>query len=410
MRRSHEKILIPGLFLLGSFSAIAYAISVRFPLSGGGETVAIAQNLAKTGIYGNPFALTFPTGETAAIVPGYPIFLALNMALFGEEFSKTVGIATFILHGLCPVLILLCATRAFGTLRPGIWAALLATILPVFRFLPASDSMMTADGLMFFYLILTGNRGRQFGTWKLIGLGLLGGVLLLLNASALLVILPFLVVMCARQVSWPVIRSALAIIAVAGLCVLPWVIRNKRIFGSAVMKNNFGFTVYAANNDCAQPALDQMFDCHQEHHPAGSPDEAQLLLDKGEVGYDRYRLASAIEWVRSHPEHFASLTALRVVAFWMPLPSGGPYHWSIWIVTILSIFGFRWLIQLRYPIAFEMAGIFLLYPVMYYVVVADTRYRYPIMWLTLLAAGFACDHLWDSINSRLNSRLRRVVH
>ena len=29
-----------------------------------------------------------------------------------------------------------------------------------------------------------------------------------------------------------------------------------------------------------------------------------------------------------------------------------------------------------------------LYPPLYYVVVSDVRYRYPVLWITLLAAGF----------------------
>src|SRR5581483_4147002 len=193
------------------------------------------------------------------------------------------------------------------------------------------------------------------------------------------------------------VRSAVTVLAIAGLCMLPWVIRNERVLGSPVVKDNFGFTAYASNNDCAQPALDQMFDCYQAHHAHGSRVEARLILEKGEVAYDRYRLGSTLDWVRSHPGRFAALTALRVLAFWLPFPNGGAYHWSLWIETLLSAVGMWWLLKVKYPIAWEMVGIFVIYPLMYYVIVADTRYRYPILWLSLLAAGFACDQCWQRI-------------
>src|SRR5579864_1624336 len=135
--RRFERLLVVSMFLLGVISAIGY-LGTREPIGGGGETVAIAQSLTRTGTYGNPF-LTLPTGPTAAIVPGYPLFLALNMALFGGYSHKVVAMAMFALHGLHPVLILFCARRAFGSIWPGVWAGLLGTMLPVFRFLPAWD-------------------------------------------------------------------------------------------------------------------------------------------------------------------------------------------------------------------------------------------------------------------------------
>ena len=36
-------------------------------------------------------------------------------------------------------------------------------------------------------------------------------------------------------------------------------------------------------------------------------------------------------------------------------------------------------------------AVYALYPVMYYVVVSDVRYRYRILWLTLLPAGLFVD-------------------
>ena len=42
----------------------------------------------------------------------------------------------------------------------------------------------------------------------------------------------------------------------------------------------------------------------------------------------------------------------------------------------------------RIPLTVFLAAVWLLYPLMYYVVVSSDRYRYPILWTSLLAAGF----------------------
>jgi len=48
---------------------------------------------------------------------------------------------------------------------------------------------------------------------------------------------------------------------------------------------------------------------------------------------------------------------------------------------------------LREPIVLFMLGVLAIYPVMYYVVVSDARYRYPVLWISLLAAGYCIDQV-----------------
>ena len=43
----------------------------------------------------------------------------------------------------------------------------------------------------------------------------------------------------------------------------------------------------------------------------------------------------------------------------------------------------------RDPLAFYITTILFVYPLMYYVVVSDLRYRYPILWASYLCAGYA---------------------
>ncbi len=39
--------------------------------------------------------------------------------------------------------------------------------------------------------------------------------------------------------------------------------------------------------------------------------------------------------------------------------------------------------------------VLLIYPLMYYIVVSDVRYRLPVLWLTLVAAGTFLVWCWD---------------
>ena len=60
----------------------------------------------------------------------------------------------------------------------------------------------------------------------------------------------------------------------------------------------------------------------------------------------------------------------------------------IWIITVLSIPGFLLMLYRRVATAAVFGAIFLLYPLLYYVVVSEGRYRLPILWLSCLTAGY----------------------
>ena len=115
----------------------------------------------------------------------------------------------------------------------------------------------------------------------------------------------------------------------------------------------------------------------------------------GEPAYDRYRVHSTIEWARGHAGPFLRLTGKRIVEFWFPSPDYGAYGRCLWLVTALSIPG---LILMRRTRRMRfLVAVFVVYPCLYYVVVSDYRYRYPIQWLSLLPAGYAISLAWDKV-------------
>jgi hypothetical protein len=198
------------------------------------------------------------------------------------------------------------------------------------------------------------------------------------------------------------------------LTLAPWLVRNYRIWGVFALRTSLGITLYSSNNDCAEPSLYQeaVSGCIQRTYPIDSQAEARLLRELGEVQYDRLRRADTMRWIFSHPRRFAELTAGRVVDFWFPDPRQWPYgSYGIWAITILSIPGIILTVRRREAIAPLILCVWLIYPLLYYVVVSCDRYRYPILWTSLLPAGYGLNIMAGILKTRLrNLRARQHGH
>ena len=78
---------------------------------------------------------------------------------------------------------------------------------------------------------------------------------------------------------------------------------------------------------------------------------------------------------------------------------GYPYTTAVvWLITGLSVPGLV-LMAWRCERATYFLAVLLVYPLMYYVVVTDMRYRYPILWISALAAGYAASFCKSRIRS-----------
>jgi hypothetical protein len=111
-----------------------------------------------------------------------------------------------------------------------------------------------------------------------------------------------------------------------------------------------------------------------------------------------------MHWIFSHPRRFAELTAGRVVDFWFPDPGFSPYSsYAIWVITVLSIPGIVLSIGRREATTPLILSIWLIYPLMYYVVFSADRYRYPILWTSLLPAGYGLVIMADALKARLRT-------
>ncbi len=396
-------LLFLALFFLGVLSNLyQFHRFLEANLGSGFETVAVARNLAAEGSFANPF-WCLRTGPTAIVPPLYPAFLALLIRILGDGpyFALAAIAVTIGVHALHAALLPHLSMVLFGVRGPGIWAAGLAIGFPLFPVAPQYESLYLATGLMVF-LMVSGRIARHFGLRIRGGVlsGIFAGLLVLLNPVSACVTVPWVVFLLYKQGA-PGGRERTAWLAAFGLTgllvCLPWIVRNYRVLGVlAPVRDGFGLELYLSHNDLAEPsAIDNHRKLFGNMHPSVSVEQARLVRDVGEGQYMRSRLRLALDWIARHPSRSAGLTARRVVEFWFPTRRYLPYHsYSIWLITMLSVPGLVWMARDRSACLPFAASVFLVYPLVYYVVQAHVHYRHPILWLSLLCAGY---FLWRSV-------------
>jgi hypothetical protein len=182
--------------------------------------------------------------------------------------------------------------------------------------------------------------------------------------------------------------------------VLPWLIRSYHVFHRPVfLRDNLGLELAVSNNDRAQfsYALNSVAGgCFANNHPNESYREARRAASLGEPAYNQLRLHEALNWIGNNRPRFLRLTIERFTAFWFPNATGNPlYPGNVsreeqitTVFTLLSLPGLVLIWRMnRYA-----AGLLVLwltcFPLVFYFVQFEARYRYPILWATLLPGSY----------------------
>lgn len=398
------------LFAIAGFVGLLQANLRHVSWGQGFEMLSIAQNLTDHAAFANPFWI-LDTGPTAANPPMYPLLLAVLFKMLNRpEFvvlAATIG--SILMNALAAALLPYVSFLFFGEVLPGLVASILW--MGAMQPLPSWDTSYTVVGLLVFCMMTASaiNQGKRVFRKGIIA-GILAGVVFLLNPSTILIFLPWLIYLCWRHLkanARPALVYGFILLVAFSIFPMFWAIRNYQQLGAFVTRTNLGMTLYSSNNDCAQSTLikNEANNCYQEHHPNVSVDEAQLLRQLGEVQYDRKRIADTKNWIHSHRSRFVQLTLQRFQEFWFPPVEFGSYYHAVFIclITLLSIPGLFWMMGRREPVTPFVLGVLLLYPLIYYIVVTDVRYRYPILWLSLLPAGYLASRLLDSANNKAPS-------
>lgn len=366
------------------------------------EAVRVADNVYRSGAFANPFG-TLPTGYTALVPPGYPGFVAYLFGLFGEGRAGWIALSCLPIAALGLQLALLpWICRIFGY---SAWIGVLAAVFLLW-IKPASFEQWEAHIAGLLVVIQCALVCHWFGRSRRTGLGwTVGGV-----AGVAICVQPVVLLVHAGWMLFAWLRGSVSARRLAPLWIAPvlictpWMVRNQIRLGTPLMRDGLGLELRVSFNDCAPYGFEQSQEqgCFGRFHPNQNLAEAQAVRRLGEVLYFSDRMRGAMGWIAQHPVRSLQLVAGRTWFFWFPpIHRWPPYlrnpmqSLAIWALTLLS-FGGLWLSFKRGIPASAFLGILAAsFPLIYYVVQFDPRYRYPILWVTTVEAAYCCAFLWE---------------
>jgi 4-amino-4-deoxy-L-arabinose transferase-like glycosyltransferase len=260
-------------------------------------------------------------------MPGYPLFVA---ACGGNV--RVVRIAQAILDVLTVLAVFLLARLLMPgpSRRAPLLAALIVALNPLlvyFSALVLSETLFVAMLMWGMVLLVVGigssdRRGRVL-VWLPGAILLSLSVLVRPSAGLLPVVLGIGAMFVNHRARaayestppvnalgrWPLPIGATMLLLV-GLALLPWALRNYRIFHRLVWTDsNSGFTLYDGYNPDATGASDQRF----------VRNVPQLRL-MDELGRSQYLTIQATAYLRAHPRRVADLALVKAARTWSPMP------------------------------------------------------------------------------------------
>ena len=346
------------------------------------------------------------------MTPVYPLLLATVFRYLGVYTFRSFVAAVLlnILFAALTCVPIYYAGERMGGAGLGAGAAWLWAIFPNAILIPfesmwdACLSALLAATILWATLALA--ESRRARDWC--AYGLLWGFTLMTNptlASLLPFLLAWLTYRAYKEARSSLLNPLLALV-VAILCCVPWTVRNYDAFHTFVpLQSTLGLQLSVGNNAQSTDAQTNLV------HPLNNADERAKYVAMGEIAYMRQKQQEAIAYIESHPRRVADLSAHRFIAFWTggtpnPLKDFEQIH-SAWFRYVLifnisagigAIVGIILLLSRRSVFAFPLAVFPLVFPCVYYLSVAQPRYRLPIdpVVLLLTAIAFASAVHWTA--------------
>ena len=340
--------------------------------------------------FSDPY-LSGPSGPTAQMAPIYPLLHAAVCLMFGTGAAGWAAIlALTALVWSLQWTLAYDFLRYYGHPRAGLGAALFGVLVPLPGRLFKWEAVFTACAVaagacLMARLLAKPDRAKA----SLLGVAAAAS-LLLAPATATVFFAWGVFLLWHRP-----LKSAVNILATALVCaILPlglWTARNYRTFGHLFfIRDDIGMAISSSYNDCAQAILvnNLASGCFATVHPSANLSILERLRQQGEYQFGARQMGTTVQWVRSHPVHFATLTLERIAYFWFPLERTDKRALVNGIVmslaTVLSFLSVLWR---RSPGFAILAGGLSCYPAANYLVQAEQRYRYPVFWMSVLLAA-----------------------
>ena len=407
-KNQRVRILLTALIFVGTLYRYW---PLDFPLGPcriGYESLEIACSLAHNASFSDPF-MFLQTGPSAHVAPLFPMMVSVVIKWLGDgppAMNALQWVGTFMLAfqlSLWPWI-----TERLGMgFATGIIGAT-AWILVGFIVDPMWEAPYVAFLILILVLCMHRILREQVSTLFVSLTGVLSGIILLLNPVSLLAYMALTIwITFFRRIRR---IQKLALIIIPFVVISPWLVRNYQVFHHFIfIRDNLGIELSITNNSCATFSFkfNQWTSCY--NHPNESVTEARKVLASGEYEYNQAKLREALAWIRNNPGKFADLTKQRFLAFWFYSPGGHYFSGRnipgsiliIWAVMPLSIMGL-WLLFHRDRIVAGICLVWLvLFPPIYYFLAFIPRYRYPILWASLMPASFFLSELAQGIWQRL---------
>lgn len=379
----------------------------------GYETGSIAGAIARGEGFSSPFWR--PSGPTAWIGPIYPYLLAGIFKLLGI-FSDASAIAILTVNSLFAALttwtIFEIGKQLFGR-KAGLTAAAIWATVPFFyRFAitwvwdPPVSAFLLSCGVLWVIRM----EDARWRNWM--GLGVLAGFSALVN-PALTTLFPVLIVWAVWKLrsrgTATVVRAGVALVAMA-VCVSPWLIRNRLIFGQWVfIRSNAPFE-FRLGNFPGSPGV-----AFAGAHPAINPRVFDEYVRMGELNFVRVKGDEAKRWASKHPAEFAKLSLKRVADFWdgselLYEPPDEPWHpWMVTLESAAALSGLGLMLWRRIRGSSPLALMMLLYPLPYYLVYTNPRYRHAIEPLMVILIGYLAVSAWDTMRRPKHTEAKKAA-
>lgn len=376
----------------------------------GWETGRIARSIALGQGYASPTDLQ--TGPTAWTAPVYPYILGQVFKVFGI-YTNASGWVILVFNSIFSALtcwtLYRIAERMFGesVARGTAWTW---AVFPYVIYWPVRVvwDVCLSTFLLTLALWLALRMREKSAIRDGIIYGLLWGLIALTN-TALIILLPFLL----AWICYPDWRKSVKPLAVFILtivvCVVPWTLRNYRVFGRFVfIRDNLFLELHEANNDSANALWTRT------EHPGNDPEAMERFQTLGEIRYMDEAKREFWTFVREHPGTFVWFTVERVFYFWAaPRQATNVAGYDLWIARhvqflLAAAFAFAGLALMfvrKHSYRWLLAPFLVIYPLPYYLVNPFPRYKHPIETIMTMLIVYV---LWESRGVKLDWRLRRI--
>ncbi|HEV8375683.1 MAG TPA: glycosyltransferase family 39 protein [Candidatus Polarisedimenticolia bacterium] len=251
-----------------------------------------------------------PTAPLIQRMPGYPALLALSWRITKSYRYLPLQIIQVLLSSLLPALLYDAGRRFFGE-GPGRIAGILACLnLAEARLavVPLYDGWMVfLAGVVLWGLARSMERGFPTASFAFLGLWIAAGIYL----KSTLLVLPFCLslFLLPRLGILPMLPRGLLLVGLPLLALIPWTLRNERIFHRPIVTNTFFWpSVWEGFGEVPNP-FGAVLDDRGTFLQAT---DSRPGLTYGSPEYDDYFRVKVLEVWRSHPRFVIALWARRI--------------------------------------------------------------------------------------------------